>query len=444
MKKIFCLFCIIQTLCFAVESKSYWYSKLPDNWEVYYEIISKDGEYSGKFVSYLSGMQFAGDDMGDITITEDSLSMITNVHAYIFYKGGFNNERNTIQGANYYPDGSTLEIILNKVDDSIAKAFSPRKSKTLSTILQSNDGIPISSLKNAGFSRNHAETLINDIIDNKVGEIHAILIAKDSKLVLEEYFYDYDINKTHRLHSCTKSVISLLVGKAIETGKISGLETTLDQLFPDQRMNNKYSKVTLEDLLGMTSGFGKLFVSPDSSGKWIQEILTSKPISKPGKKFRYDDNNSHLIGDLLCKSTSRQIDEYANQILFKPLGINNFHWEYEDGYPKAHTGLALTARDFLKIGILVSQNGNLQGEQIINEEWIIKSTTSRKKAHKTLDYGLHWWRLKKGTGNFPLAQGAGGQRLYIIPDKNIVCVVFGGNFDSWYPLDDYIWNIIEN
>ena len=265
---------------------------------------------------------------------------------------------------------------------------------------------------------------------------------------MEEYFYDYNVNKTHRLHSCTKSVVSLLIGKALEERKFPALETSLEQLFPNYTIKKNLKKINLEEILSMTSGFGRLEVDLNSDNDWKQALFSKKPLSKAGKKFRYDDNNSYLLGELLEEAVEEPIDQYAKEKLFTLLDINDYHWEKVNGKPTANTGLSLRARDLLKIGCIVSDNGKWQGNQIISSEWIKESTCPQINAVDYLDYGFHWWNIQgkefEFEQNIPLAQGAGGQRLIIIPELDIICVVFGGNFDIWNSIEKDIWKIIIN
>jgi len=450
MKKLILFLFVILNLGIAKETTTYWHSNLPDNWEVYYEIKQKDNHFSGKFVSYLNGMQFAGDDMGEVKITKDSISMVTNIKANIIYKGEFNSDCTNVKGANFYPDGSRLEISLEKLKNPFPDPFYPRQNCSLiSRIIEKHeDGIATSSIEKVDFSIDAVKQLIERILSRDVGEIHAVLIAKDNKLVLEEYFYDYDVDKIHRIHSCTKSIISLLAGKAFENGNLPSIETTMDQLFPDLKMKKKLKQITFADLFGMTSGFGELFVELDSPDDWKSKLFTIHPKTKAGKKFRYDDNNSHLIGFLLSQGTDQKIDDYAKTMLFKPLGIEQYHWEHIGDQPTANTGLALRARDLLKVGFMVADDGKWQGQQIISSEWITKSTQPRINAVEYFDYGFHWWSIQgKEFGfqqNIPVAQGAGGQRLIIVPELNVVCVIFGGNFEMWNSLEEDIWKIIKN
>ena len=141
----------------AAENVEYWHSTLPDNWEVYYEIKQISGEYTGKFVSYLNGMQFAGDDMADIIITMDSISMITNVAANILYKGKFSEDKNLITGANYYPDGSTFAISMEKLDEPFPIPFYPRLNNSKINSPKYDKDFPTISMTDAGFSEDAAK-----------------------------------------------------------------------------------------------------------------------------------------------------------------------------------------------------------------------------------------------------------------------------------------------
>jgi len=429
----------------AAENTEYWHSGLPDNWEVYYEFIISDSLIKGKYVSYLNGMQFAGGKTGNTIIQNDSINMVINTTTNIVFKGKYNQDKTIINGMNYYPNGSTLNLTMKKLPAPFPNPFYPRlvNDTTLKIPKLTEDGINITTFEKAGFSKESAEKMIKKIIAGDFGEIHAVLIAKDNNLVMEEYFYDYDIDKLHRLHSCTKSIISLLYGIALGQNQCPSLDTKISDFLSEYEISSDLYKITVEDLLGMSSGLSRISVTPTSNTDWIKKILETKPEFRAGRKFRYNDNNSHLIGYLMSRSIKYPINDYAEKVLFKPLEINQYHWEYENDLPKAHTGISLTARDFMKIGIMVSNNGYWQGKEIINSDWIQKSTNPRKKAYKKYHYGLHWWSLKYGREYYPLAQGSGGQRMIIFPEDKIVCIVYGGNFNSWHPLDELLFDIID-
>ncbi len=431
----------------------YWYASLPDNWEVCYQIHSANDSIIGKSVTYLNGMQYITESTGEISIINDSVMIVVNPAANIVFKGKYDETKHHIIGGILSPDGTINELTLEKIDARYQKAFNPRENtkEPLSPekIKKLNDGIPVSNLEKVALSRRFADTLMQKILNRELGEIHAVLIAKDGKLVFEEYFYDYDLMKKHRLHSCTKSIVSLLIGNENSNELLLDLQNSIPQAFPfiNSEITNQHAKLKLEDVLGMTSGLSEIKFHPASNNAWIDSLLSTPINFNPGEQFEYNDFNSHLIGYLISKASNAQLDEYAKRVLFNPLGISDYHWERFDDYTvKANTGLALRARDLLKIGLLVLNKGSWKDKQIVNSEWIDYSTAFRRKVFNSYNYGLHWWNIDGNTmnldKNYPLAQGDGGQRLYILPSENIACVVYGGNFNSWHPLDTYLKNII--
>ena len=166
-------------------------------------------------------------------------------------------------------------------------------------------------------------------------------------------------------------------------------------------------------------------------------MLCSAPRQRPenGNRFRYDDYNSHIIGTILTRETGESIDKYAEKQLFGPLGIAGYKWErHDDGSPTAHSGLALRSRDFLKIGMMVLDGGVWDSRVIVPVDWIERATAPRTHVGGAFSYGLHWWIMAGLAAGLPdditFAQGAGGQRLFVIPSLNAVCLIFGGNFDD--------------
>lgn len=417
-----------------------WKAALEDSWEVYLQLtLDMDDSYSGAFSSYLDGLQYASGATGGITTDDSSIHMLFNPDAGIVFDGSLSSSDREMEGQLQYPDGSRRLITFTRFSGD-APIFVPRSDPTSlyahTEPVDRGDGISVSSLEESGLSREPADSLMAAIARREAGEIHAVLIAKDGKLVFEEYFYDYDADTPHRLHSCTKSVVSLLAGIADGDGLMPSQTDTLADLFPDKcSSSDGVAAVTWGDVLGMTSGFGNCDAIVDEDGTWLDVLFSSPTAAGAGKSFRYDDNNSHIAGMVIAKETGESLDLYAEKHLFGPLDIEDYSWErHDNGSPTAHTGLALRSRDFLKIGMTVLNGGTWNGNDIVPAEWIERATKPRTHVEGAFSYGLHWWVMAgQAAGlpdDIPVAQGAGGQRLFVIPSLNAVCLVFGGNFDT--------------
>ena len=282
-------------------------------------------------------------------------------------------------------------------------------------------------------------SLIERIIKQKFGRLESLLILKDKKLVLEEYFYGYDRTQLHEINSCTKSIVSLLLGIALErNGKIDVDKSVFDY-FPkyDSLRTEENGQIKLKHLLTMTAGFQEADDSENSNnGDPIHDILTLPIETKPGKKFKYSDECTNLLGGIIHTLENEQADEFAKEVLFSKLGISEFAWEKENGVLPCDRGLDLYPRDMCKIGLLVSNNGKWKDEQIVPAEWIKASTKPYVAESEFFDYGYQWWyrskqnkpwwknpvRGGKTEHDMFLALGYAGQYIMVIRDLNMVIV----------------------
>lgn len=280
-------------------------------------------------------------------------------------------------------------------------------------------------------------SLIPEIVAGDYGRINSFLMIRNNKLICEEYFYGYEQNTLHQAESTTKSITSLLTGIAVDKGFITDLSesvaTSLEAPDFDKR-------ITLEHLLTMSSGLtpndDELYVSNDR----IATILSRELNNEPGSKFQYDGGNTELLGAIIKKKTGMFADEFAKEYLFKPLQISHYNWEIgkQNGYPCVAGSLEITPRELAKIGLMVLNKGEFQGEQVVSEDWINKSISLKTHTHiPGDDYAYQWWNLtlESEGEQYPCiwANGFGSQFIYIFPTLNTVIVTTGHNyeFDSW-------------
>jgi hypothetical protein len=281
--------------------------------------------------------------------------------------------------------------------------------------------------------------LIERIIKQKFGRLESLLILKDQKLVLEEYFYGYDRTQLHDIHSCTKSITSLLLGITLERHKRLNVDQPVFNFFPqyDLLKTPEKRKITLKHILTMTAGFQE---EEDFEGSkpddLIKNILSLPLESDPGEKFKYSNECTDLLGGIIYSLEGKQADEFAKDVLFNKLDISEFYWERENGVTHCYNALHMLPRDMAKIGLLVLNNGYWNGEQIIPKEWVAMSTKPYVAESEFFDYGYQWWyrsKQNKPWWNNPvqggktehdmfLALGFGGQYIMIIRDLKLVIV----------------------
>lgn len=220
----------------------------------------------------------------------------------------------------------------------------------------------------------------------------ALVVLQDGKLVGEWYF-DQPKRPIEAM-SATKSVVSLAIGKLIDTGKIQSLDQPVADFYPEWRQGRK-QKITVGQLLNHTSGLqnpprtDEIYMSPD----FVQLALAAELADDPGSSFSYNNKAVNLLAGVVQKASGKRMDEYIRDEIFAPLGIVDFTWTLDDaGNPHAMAGLQIHARDFAKIGQMLVDGGVWEGKRVLSKEWVELSTA---KPAQALDgtCGLLWWLL---------------------------------------------------
>jgi CubicO group peptidase (beta-lactamase class C family) len=288
----------------------------------------------------------------------------------------------------------------------------------------------------------------------KYENIHGILIVKDGKLVFEEYFYGYLLDSRHTVASVTKSVTSLLAGIAIERGDLGGVDEEVLPFFPDllplAQSDEEVESITIEDLLTMRHGWECNDWDPDSRtyymGNWessqpnpVEATLNLPSVAPPGSRFSYCSASTIVLGGLIANATGTGIPEYADEVLFSPLGIETALWSrVPGGWTDTGGSLQMRPRDMARLGLLMLQDGNWDGVQVVPEPWVRQSVQEhvRLSFNETWGrgYGYLWWLSEVPVAGQVVrsfaASGAGGQVIAVFPELQMVVVITGGNYDN--------------
>ena len=319
------------------------------------------------------------------------------------------------------------------------------------------DGWQTSSSSVEGIDPALLADMINGVRDEVFRNVHSVLVVRNDRLVLEEYFPGYDLlgpytefdwNVRHLLCSCTKSFASALVGIAYDQGLLGEVSTPLRVFFPeytDIDWSGARGRITLEHALTMSAGlewdegtYSYLDPRNDASIMWanpdpIRYLLSRPMAAEPGSVFVYNGGLSITLADIAGRVSGLSADQFALQYLFTPLGIQDFSWEkHTDGTLQAAGGLYLRPRDMAKFGQLYLNGGTWKGVPVISRKWVAESTKKRIWADdRTRHYGFQWWieeHLWQGNVVTSFAaRGWGGQRIYVFPDLQLVVVFTGGN-----------------
>ena len=271
--------------------------------------------------------------------------------------------------------------------------------------------------------------------------IHSLLIVRNGYVVLDAYFWPFQDHVVHDIASVTKSVTSTLAGIAIGQHKLSLTQPVLP-LFAGRAIANldaRKQAITVENLLTMTSGLdchvdhgeitlSQMMASPD----WIKFMLDLPSIAEPGTKYEYCSGGMHLLSGAIAQATGASTFEFARRELFEQLGISNVVWPTDpQGVARGWGDLHLQPRDMAKLGYLWLHGGQWENRQLIPADWMRSASEVRSHPGFTegQEYGYGLWIYPKRTPPEFEALGRGGQRISIIPARNLIVVFTGGEFE---------------
>lgn len=308
-----------------------------------------------------------------------------------------------------------------------------------------DDPMPTGTLASVDLLPDYLDKLDADLAGIDDHQLHAILVARHGQLVYERYFNGYGVDTPHDMRSATKSITSLLVGMAIDDGAIVNVDQPMMHFLSDAYTDvNGKDDIQLRHLFTMASGLDCSDRDADSRGQedrmyrqrdWVGYFLELETERPPGQLPAYCTGGVIALGRVVSVATGEPVDDYAQRKLFEPLGIRNLRWARFDGDSQVDTGghLLLTPRGLVKIGQLVLQQGQWQGDSLLSPTWISESTTPQVTLDDT-PYGYLWWLHEVDYGVQPVriiaARGNGGQTLFIAPQFDLVAVMTAGYYND--------------
>jgi CubicO group peptidase (beta-lactamase class C family) len=327
------------------------------------------------------------------------------------------------------------------------------------------DGWPVAAAAEVGLSSASITRMMRAIIDapmTKFGahEVHAILIARHGKLVVEEYFFGEDRDKPHDTRSASKTITSILAGAVMQSGtKIASATSVYTIMRPRARsLDARKRALTLEHLLNMASGLDcddwnddhpppgseDVFTNQDAEPDWYRLILDLRSVHDPGTKFVYCAANPHLAGGMLSRATGRSIPDLMHDLVGKPVGMGRYYVVVTPhGEAYMGGGWYFRARDFMKLGQLYLDGGTWHGRRVVSAAWVKRSEPPVFRVGRRLEYGHLWWHLRYPyagrTVHAYAATGLGGQAVMVVPELDLVFATFGGNYG-----DDAGWTTLIN
>jgi len=314
--------------------------------------------------------------------------------------------------------------------------------------IKPNSGWKVSGEK---INREKIRILNQKIAEDRFREITGIVVIKNDKLLLEEYFNGYERDSLNDTRSVGKSFSSALMGIAIKDGYIKNENQSLKDFYDLKQFKNYSSKkdsVTIKSLLTMSSAFDGNDEDSDSPGNeenmyptdnWVKFAL-DLPMTdnKIGKNWHYFTAGVVVTGDILDKSVPQGLEKYADKKLFQALGITNYKWQFTPQQkPSLAGGLRMKALDFAKFGQLYKNDGIWNGKRILDKDWIEKSFTNYFSDNKESEgYGYLFWRkvYKIGDQTYESYQssGNGGNKIIVFKDIPVVIVITARAYNKPY------------
>lgn len=298
--------------------------------------------------------------------------------------------------------------------------------------------------------------ILAQIVEEEYKNLNSLMIVKGGNLVYEQYNHGYAKEDTQHVASITKSIMSILVGMAIDQGHIKNEDEGVVDFFPEYKIFPRdlvKNTISIKDILTMTAPFAFSIKSMETrpfepldrlrrQPDWTKYILSIMGKGSHIGQFQYSTPSVHLLSAIITKTTGMSARAFGNKYLFEPLGIKAFEdiemksFRSEDLFgermsgwvhdPKGITiggwGLTLSPVDMAKIGQLYLQMGEWKGQQLISKGWVEKSTSNRENEN---DYGYLWWLKNiEGVSTYA-ALGYGGNMIACVPDGDLLIVATG-------------------
>jgi len=273
----------------------------------------------------------------------------------------------------------------------------------------------------------------------RIPRLRSLLVSINGEVVEERYFHGAGRSHWANLKSVSKSVLSALVGIALDRGYLKSLRETIGKFFPEYLggADDRVKKtITLEDLLTMRSGLET--TSRRNYGRWVQSrnwvrhALTRPMVDVPGGRMIYSTGNSHLLSAVLTKATGMSTYEFARRYLTGPLGIPIRPWMRDpQGIYFGGNEMHMSPRAMLEIGELYLRAGRVGDKQVVSEEWIRESLKPRTQSPWSgHEYGYGWWIRTLAGHQAYYAYGHGGQFIVVVPDLGIAAVITSSTSSS--------------
>ena len=310
---------------------------------------------------------------------------------------------------------------------------------TLGANAQIND-IPRSTPEEQGVPSKALIELFDAMHNMEQTDIHSMIVMRHGKVVGEFYPAPFAPQYQHTQYSSSKTLVSLAAGIAIDENRLrltDRVATFFPEYLPDSICTN-LADMTVRDLLTMQSGIKPDWGMRAKTTEWIKTFL-GKPIpNKPGEVFAYDSMVTYMISAIVQKVTGKTVLEYLKEKMFNHMGVTVVNWEESpEGINTGGWGLHIQSESLAKVGQMWLDGGVWNGKQIVSKEWI-EQMSAKQANGGDYGYGYQVWMCKYPSA--VRADGALGQYVIVVPEKDVVIVLTEASFTNGKPQRNLIWD----
>ena len=278
----------------------------------------------------------------------------------------------------------------------------------------------------------HVARAQNDDLRAAIAELpqlHSLSIRQGDEVVFAEAPRGPGLDRLANIKSCSKSIVALLLGAAIDREEIASVDARLGDVAPSllgPSATEGAGDITLEDLVTLRAGLertsGPNYGAWVSSANWVADALGRPMVAEPGERMLYSTGSTHVLGAALAEATGQSLLAQARQRLGDPLGMEIPAWTRDpQGYYLGGNEMAMTPRAMLDVATMLRDGGRFRGEQVISEDWIDASLGPRGRSPWSgMSYGYGWFLTRSG---YALGRGYGGQVIAAHPERGLAVAI---------------------
>ncbi|MET0343841.1 MAG: serine hydrolase [Polyangiales bacterium] len=287
--------------------------------------------------------------------------------------------------------------------------------------------------------------------------LHALVVARGGEVRAEKRFRGPSLDTPVNVKSISKSLVSLLVGIAIDRGLLHGTDQAIAPFFPEHARHihdPRFQRVRIGDLLSMRSGLTR--TSGEGYGGWVKHrdwlrhVLRAPMIAEPGEAMNYSTGNTHVLSAILTRATGMSTHAFAREALAEPLGIALPRWERDpSGLYIGGNQMKLSPHALVRIGELVRNEGRHEGTQVVSAAWMRDALMPRTRSMFSGQlYGYGWFVSEVEGHPMVFAWGYGGQYIFVVPDLALTVVTTsathgGRDFDHLWAIQGILADCVK-